>query len=106
MQASHSFASLQEGARPGKRNCALGRHREGLLIKDICILLLGEAAPSMLTWLVSEMYTLEKPGEEINLTGLSTLCGLGHLLGPSSSPAYLCPPFLHHSPCLSLPADE
>lgn len=34
------------------------------------------------------------------------LCGLGNLLGPSLSPAYLALAFLHHSPSLSLSADE
>lgn len=60
--------------------------KEGLLLKDICIFLLGEADPVMAKGLVWVKDTLENPGEEINLTGgLYMLCGLGNLLGPSLS---------------------
>lgn len=84
--------------------------KEGLLLEDICIFLLRESDPTWQMGWFGWGTPWKNPEEEItctNLTGgLYILCGLGNLLGPSLSPAYLAPPFLHHSPSLSLPADE
>lgn len=66
--------------------------KEGLLLKDIRIFLLGEADPTWQMGWFGWGTPWKNPGEEINLTGgLYMLCGLGNLLGPSLSPAYLTP---------------
>lgn len=77
--------------------------KEGLLLKDIRIFLLGEADPTWQMGWFGWGTPWKNPGE-INLTGgLYMLCGLGICWDlPCHQPTSL----LHHSPSLSLPADE